>query len=133
MIPSRDQIERVNDTKVSEPIPVPEWGEGWVVHVRSISGDEHAEWQELVNAQRGKDKRVNPKGLKAALLVRTVCDDKGNRLFNSEDASWLGGKSSAVINRLWDRTCELNGMGDDAQKKLEKNSEPTPTSASGSS
>lgn len=134
MTPSRDQIRASNDTKLSPPIAVPEWGEGAVVHVKTISGDELSEWENEISLRRGPDKKLkDSKGIKAALLVRSCCDGEGNCVFEKSDAAWLGAKSGAVLGRLWDAASEINGLGDESQKKLEKNYEPTPMNDSGSS
>ena len=134
MIPSREQIQKADDKRLSDPIPVPEWGDGAVLYCQTISGDEISEWENLYSGKRGKDKKISDsKGIKAALIVRAACDENRRKVFEPEDAEWLGSKSNAPLARLWDAACEMNGIGEDTTKKLEKNLETAPTSSSGSS
>ena len=130
MIPTRDQIKGASDLKISEPIPVPEWGEGAVLHVKGVSGTAIGKWQELAIGEKGK--AVSGR-LKAALLVESVCDERGQCVFLTEDADWLAEKLGGVIGRLWAAASEVNGVGAAAAKATEKNSETTPTNDSGTS
>lgn len=134
MIPSRDQIRSASDLKISEPIPVPEWVEGSEIYVKVITGDAHAGWQNQIAAKRGKDKSFkDAKGIRTSLIVLSACDENGTLVFSPEDAEWLGEKSAAVVGRLWGAVTEINGIGEDAQKRLEKNSETAPTNSFGDS
>lgn len=134
MIPTRDQIKSAQDLRLSDPIPVPEWGEGAVLYVQTVSGNDLSAWENFCAARRGKDKKISDsRGIKAALIVRAACDDQRRPVFSDEDVDWLGEKSGAVLGRLWDAACTINGIGEDTAKRLEKNSEATPTNSSGDS
>ncbi len=65
----------------------------------------------------GKGNRSN---FRAALLVRCLCDEQGNRLFTEADTEALGAKSGAVLDRLFDVAFKANALGQygiDAAKK----------------
>jgi len=109
----RESILAAADLPVA-PVDVPEWGEGEVVYVRSLSAFEAEE------KLRDAGKRANFHAWFAALLT---CDAAGNRLFSDADAAALGGKSIAVLRRIGDAAQKLNGMTKAEQETAEKNSE----------
>lgn len=112
---SRDAILTVNDLKISDPIEVPEWG--GVVHVRGMTA---AEKVSLYEPLRTDDKDAG-KVFIAALLVRTICDETGARLFGDDDTVLLNSKSSAAIERLFVEAQRINALGADANEARLKN------------
>ena len=51
-----------------------------------------------------------------------IVDDQGNRIFSNAEIDALGKKSSIALDRVFDVAQELNGIGSDTIKDLEKNS-----------
>lgn len=47
---------------------------------------------------------------RASLLVRTICDENGARIFHDGDADALAKKSPQALDRLWDASVQLNNL-----------------------
>ena len=105
---TRDGILAMLDRR-REPVEVPEWG--GTVYVQSLSGRERDEFSlSLMGPDRRPDMTKLP-GMKQRLLVLTIVDDHGVRLFSDEDADALGEKDPDVIDRIWTVANRLAGLG----------------------
>ena len=96
-----------------ERVNVPEWPEGGhdgEVCVRTMSGVERDHFEQAVSDARGTRNHVDFAGLKALLVVLTVCDDQGQPLFCVDDAGALNAKSAAAIERLYKIAARLNAL-----------------------
>lgn len=113
---SRQQILDSQDLKTVD-IDVPEWGGN--VRIRMFSGKERDEF--LVKMQDGTRERVA--GTSALLVMLSVIDDDGNRLFKEADLTTINGKSGAVLGRIAAEVMVLNQMGQQGAEEAEKNSE----------
>lgn len=121
---NRDQILKVEDTQY-ETVSAPEWG--GKVRVRGALAIERDEYEQSLNSTKiDDDGKVtiagNYSNAKARFVVKCVVDEKGNRIFKDEDAETLGKKSSAVINRVFQRIAKLSGMDRKSNESLAKNS-----------
>src|SRR4051812_5711186 len=120
----REQILAVQDRPSPEKIPVPEWNLD--VYIRVMSGEERdsldAENYPISPGQ--KEVVYNRANARARLLVRCLCDEKGNRIFADADAEMLGQKSGSVVDRLYDRVREINKLTSASIKETVKNSKP---------
>lgn len=118
---SVDEILALDDLP-REKVSVPEWGGD--VYIRTMRGDERDEF-EGIEAQfrktKGKGSPQAMRGFRARLLVYTVCNEGGELLFKPEQAAALGGKSSAIVSRLFDVAAKLNGFTSEDVEELEKN------------
>jgi hypothetical protein len=56
-------------------------------------------------------------------IVACLCDDAGQPLLREGDEKQLGGVDCAVLSAIWDKIVEVCGLGGDAAKDLEKNSD----------
>lgn len=106
---SKAAILKANDTKLSEAIPVPEWGGD--VYIKTLSGTERDVFEEAYAENKMKQFR-------SRFLVLTLSDDKGSRLFDDGDIEELGKKSSVVINRLFDVAWKHNALSNEAVDDL---------------
>lgn len=122
------EILAVEDRK-PEPLPVPEWG--GEVFIKTMSGiDRDAYENRLIKCMK-KGELVENRGLKMALLRKTLCDEAGELLIASDkDAKAFEGKSSQVIQRLFEASQDANGLGEDSAEQAAKN---LPADTSGSS
>ena len=132
---NRDAILGAVDVQ-TEKVDVPEWG-GDVI-VRGLTGDELDNFQGSIRQFRptfdgkGMEAVLVQDGMRSKLLVKCLVDEAGERLFTDQDASALGAKNGAVIDRLYDVAARLSGLSEEEKAELEGNSE-TASEAAGSS
>lgn len=113
---SADAILAVDDS-VTETVSVPEWkGE---VFIKSMTGTERDEFE--ANLRRGGD--LDLRNARAKLLVRVIVNSEGTRKFSDVQASALGKKNAAILNRLYEVAARLCGLGEEEQAAMEGNSE----------
>lgn len=113
---TRDQILSVSDSRRIE-VQVPEWGGS--VFVRSITA---AERDAFESEQWDPDeKRMDFTNQRARYCALCVCDDRGSRLFTSDDAIALGAKSSAALDRVYNAAVKLNRADAESAVESEKN------------
>lgn len=104
-------------------VDVPEWGDGAHVFVRVLTGTERDAWEVYsVEQQRLYRSEVGYPGFRAALLVRCLCDEKGERIFLDTDVEELGKQPASVVSRLFDAAHKLNGISKSDVEELQKNS-----------
>lgn len=122
---SRDQIFAIDDSRI-ERVEVPEWGGH--VYVRMLSGTERDAFEAATVTRKGKGKtETNLVNMRARLAVLCVCDESGKRLFADADATALGRKSAAALDRITDVALRLNGMTEESVEDAEGNSESAPS------
>ncbi len=117
---TRDAILQVQDLP-TERVHVPEWGGD--VLVRALTGAERDRFEQSIVEQRGKSTRMNLQNIRAKLVALTVVDEQGNRIFKDEDVKWLGNKSAAALDRIFEVAQRLSGLRDEDVEELAKNSE----------
>ena len=108
----RDAILSRVDLDVKE-VHVPEWDGS--VCVRGLTARERDSFETSIGASADLD------NLRARLVVLTVCDAEGNRIFKDNDASELGKKNAQAVDRLFEVARSLSGMTDADVKELEGN------------
>ena len=118
---SKAKILAANDTKLSDPIPVPEWG--GEVYCKTLTGTERDHFEDAYSQNKMKSFR-------ARFLVLTLCDDSGERLFADADIPALSGKSSIVINRLFEKAWSHNAFTNEAVEALGNDSPTAPSESS---
>jgi len=104
MILSKEAILKADDLP-KKTVKVKEWG-GDVI-VRSMTGTERDAW-EIDTYGTGK---VNVQNARARLVTLTAIDEKGERLFTSEEAEELGRKSAKALSKVYVVAEKLNGLG----------------------
>lgn len=98
----RDRILAADDLP-REPVEVEEWG--LTVWVRTMTGTEKDRWEgEEISATENKTRE----GARARLLVRTLVDENGERIFTEADLKALGEKSSSALDRCHEVAARLN-------------------------
>lgn len=117
---NREAIFAVADIKTEE-VFVPEWNGS--VYVKGLTARERDEYETAVVTTRGKDVQVNRRNIRARLVVMTVVDAEGNRLFGDTDLKALGEKSAAAIDRLFGVAQKLSGLSPEDEEDLAKNSD----------
>lgn len=109
-----------------EDVPVPEWG--GTVRVRAMNGAERDEFRSAISG----DGPVPIGKFSAALLVATIVDENGDRLFSAEDMDALQAKSAKSLDVPAEVAMRLNGLGVKASEAAAKNSVSTQSDDSGS-
>lgn len=115
---SKDDILKAKDLTVKE-VEVPEWGGS--VYIKSLTGTERDLYESSITQIKGKEAKLDWRNARAKLLVFTICDQDGNRLFNESEIGELGKKSASALQRLFDVATEMNGLSSTSEEELEKN------------
>jgi len=120
---SRESILGCEDLPV-EHIVVKEWDA--VIYLRGLTSAERDQFESTLFVGEGKTRKQNFSNMRARLLVLTICDIEGKRLFADTDADALGKKSSKVLNKLFEKAQRLSGLGEKDVEELLKNFESVP-------
>lgn len=100
----KDTILKAIDVQL-HPVEVPEWN--CTVYVRAMTGGERASFfRDYKQADRTDDTGK----LIVTLLVKTLCDDQGKRIFADNEGELLAGKSGTVLERIWSEAVKANRL-----------------------
>ena len=107
---------------ISEDVEVPEWG--GVLRVRQMNAMDRDSFDLYVVRLKsdGKSAEVNKHNLRAALVVRSVIDEEGKRIFSDEDVETVGMKNGQAVDRVFAVASRLSLLGKDDAADIEKNS-----------
>ena len=108
----RKSIFKAVDLDIKK-VEIPEWG--GELCLRGLTARERDHFEASIGASANLD------NLRARLVVLTVCDESGSRVFKDSDAIELGKKNAQVVNRLFEIARSMSGMADEDVKELEKN------------
>ena len=117
---SRGDILKVDDIQI-ELVEVPEWDGS--VYVKGMTGAERDDFETSIIQQRGKNHRVNMTNIRAKLVSKTTCDEKGAALFTGTDIKALGKKSALALQRVFDVAQRLSGITSDDIDELSEEQE----------
>lgn len=106
---SRDQILNADDRKTVE-VDVPEWG--GTVLVRSLTGAERDKFEASMLEMKNGKQRQNFDNFRARLVSMCLVNEAGELIFNSSDLKMLGNKSTAALQRVFNKCNEINGLSD---------------------
>lgn len=96
-----------------EPVDQP-WTEE-KLFARGLSAGERDEW--MATASPDGELRWTP-NLTADLVVKTLVDEDGDRVFDDEDAEALGRKSGAVLAEIFAVVMRLSGLTEAVQEQI---------------
>jgi hypothetical protein len=122
-----EQILAADDIR-PETVEVPEWGGS--VLVWPLTGAERDELELTTIEGKGRNAQVNLRNFRAKLVVRTVRDADGRRIFTDDQAAALGSKSAAALERIADVARRLSGLSEADVEELTGNSAPGQSDAS---
>lgn len=129
---TREEIAEKSEIRI-EIEPIPEWGDDVAVGMRYWSGTERDEFDmELQRRKPGDDDLMDLIGMKAFCLALSICDESGERLYDEAGIDELNDLNSEILQRLFKKAQEMNGIGDKAVEELEKNSNGVQSADSGS-
>ena len=129
MIDKNQIIEAKDLTR--EKVMVPEWAgknqakEGAFVYIRCLTGTERDAFESDIIRGKGKNADINMQNLRAKLLVRTMVNEGGTRLFADKEENILGAKNADVLDRLFAVAQKLSGLRKEDVEDLTKNLEAT--------
>jgi hypothetical protein len=127
---TRKQIDDTDDLP-REKVPVPEWGDkDAYVWVRALTAKERDDFEGENVKFEGENRKVVTANIRSRLACRVMLDDAGKRLYGDAEAGFLGLKSGAVLDRIFDVARKLSGMLPDSVEQAEKNSGSGPSAAS---
>jgi hypothetical protein len=112
---SRDAILHADDIEY-EDVDVPEWN--GAVRVRALTGTERDAYEASMSQQRGKNYVRNLANIRAKLVVKTVVDEQGERVFSDQDANALGKKSASALDRIFEVAARLSRLSDEDVEEL---------------
>lgn len=114
---TREQILGADDLR-TKAVDVPEWG--GPVRIRELSARESADW---VARSNDPDVPQAERGLVtiSLMLVLSVIDGEGKRIFTDEDIAALQAKNPEAIRRVFDACLAFNGATAEELAALEKN------------
>ena len=116
------------DDLATESLDVPEWG--GVVQVRELTSEERDAYEASCLEGSGSNQRVRLDNIRAKLVVRSLVDEDGNRVFTDADAGALGKKSAAAMDRIFAVAQRLSKITAEDVEELAKNSESGPAGLS---
>lgn len=123
----KTDILKTDDIK-RELVPVPEWGGS--VYVKTMTGPERDQFELSCITGKGKNRRMSFENVRATAAAFTICDEKGNRLFQANEVIELGRKSGNALGRVWEVASRLNGLTQEDVEELAGNSGDGPSDAS---
>ena len=128
MLLNKEKILAAAD-KPTKRVNVPEWGGH--LFVRTMSAGERdayeAETYDLSKGGKSNDAKTMMANARARLLVRTLVDEEGTRLFEDSDVEALGQKSGQIVDRVFTVASKLNGLSAADVDELVGNSKSGPT------
>jgi hypothetical protein len=120
---TREAILSASDRKFTE-VQVPEWGDGAMVRVQSLSAQERDTWEESNRTKPDAEGKMETvfENMRARLVALVVVDGDGQPLFSRDDVTEIGKKNAAPIDRIFEAACKLSGIGKNDVKEMVKNS-----------
>jgi len=112
---SSEEILNTEDI-LEELVEVPEWK--GTVRVRGLTGRERDAYEASLLEQRGRNTKANLQNARAKLVVLSVVDARGQRMFTESQIPQLGAKSAAALDRIWKKARDLSGMSDEDVEEL---------------
>ena len=103
-------------TLKQEVVEMPEWGGN--VKVSEMSGAMRDDWERSLRDRDSSGKFISPR---ARLVMFTVVDDQGDRLFQDGDIPAIGKLSSEALERICLVAMKLNGLGNGDVEAAKKN------------
>jgi len=114
---TREQILTASP-KLKE-VDVPEWGGS--VFIRPLTIHEQAKLADLGTKHEKSSVVDRMKNCTLRLVQWSVCDDRGNPLFEAGDLEPLMSKAASAFLRLQDAILALSGLTEESRKELEQN------------
>ncbi len=99
-----------------ELINIPEWGGD--IYVTEMSGCARDAWEQTLIQKDDKGRLIAPR---AKLIIATVVDENGERLFTDNDIDAIGKLSAGALEKICDIAQKLNFLQVADLEKKKKN------------
>ena len=126
---SKTQILQAPDIK-SELVNVPEWAGDVMVY--GITGTQRGELEASIIEMKGQTQIMHLQNLKVLTCSLAIRDEKGARMFDTDELGELGAKSAQAIERIYAVATRLSGLSQADVEALAKNFVSEENGASGS-
>lgn len=80
------------------------------IFLRTLTGRERDGFENACFTQKGKDRVLSTENIRAKLLVRSICDEKGVRIFQDNEADSLGGIPADILDELFTKAQKMSGL-----------------------
>lgn len=111
----KDQILAAAIERKNKVEPVKAWGVD--AFIRVMTGTERDAWE----GQMFADGKPKTEKFRAVLLVKTLSDEKGDRIFSESDIATLSEMDAKELDRLFDLASAANGLSKKDVEQLTKN------------
>lgn len=118
---SRDEILSAFDKVSYEDVAVPEFGEGAVIRIRTLTALGRGIFVQRQHSNDPSHLVTN----ETMLVALCAVDEEGKRLFSEKDVAALGELSAAAIKRCAEVALRLSGLLPTAREEAGKGSAPT--------
>lgn len=125
----RDQILATPVDLKEEPVVIPEWNDVKLIVRELTSRDRNDFLASMSELQEDADGDYHSVPVKdplrqARLVILSTFEESGERVFQDDDAEWLGGRGASALDRISKVASKLSGLGGNAAA-VGKDSEPT--------
>ena len=115
---TRDEIKAKRGVRPRVPVEVPELG--GTVYVARMTARERDDFEFMVTG--GKvGVPTTPRNIRAKFCTLVCVKEDGTRMFEEEDAEWIGDLDTNVVQAIVDEGFRLNGIGGNALEDATKN------------
>lgn len=104
---NREQILGADDLPTEE-LEIPEWG--GTVLLKALNGEQREEIEVRSHKAKASGDALGWKGLKTLTATFALVDEAGKPLFTAKDIAALAKKSSAALDRIFERVLSQNAM-----------------------
>jgi hypothetical protein len=105
---TKEQFLKLSDTQEIEQVMFESLNTS--VFIRAISASERDAFEASCMAGKGKNRGVNMENVRARLLVKSICDETGKRLFADHEADALGNMPAKIADKLFSVAQKLSGL-----------------------
>jgi hypothetical protein len=110
---------------ITQKVEVPQWG-GYVL-IRSLTTKERGRLELSIHERKGVNVAENLALLRSRMVMLSVVNEEGARMFDDRDIERLEEKSAAAMDLIFTAAMRLSGITKSDVDELTKNSEPAQT------
>ena len=89
--------------------------------IAEMTGAERDDYESEQFKQNGKSVEINRKNARARLIVKTVVDADGNRIFTDSEVEAVGNRPASLLDPIFEKSLQVNGFSKKDVDELVKN------------